>query len=192
MPVDFVRHCTYLYLVTNRFQEYRFQETTTAFHVFDRNIHNTHLYDENEILLQLCQSYFEMKTASCELFVFYSQSAEQLVLLFVFGRILKKQLFGAALSEMRCLVFGDTLYLYCVSAAADDDKVITDRDDDGVRVQALELNCRDSWSSHTLAHVYEMRGEYDKGLSFLENTVNDWQVRRVNRVMAVYLHRKKT
>jgi len=51
MPVDFVRRCTYLYLVTNRFQEYRFQETTTAFHVFDRNIHNTHLYDENEILL---------------------------------------------------------------------------------------------------------------------------------------------
>jgi len=36
-----------------------------------------------------------------------------------------------------------------------------------------------------------MRGEYDKGLSFLENTVNDWQVRRVNRVMALYLHRKK-
>jgi len=30
--------------------------------------------------------------------------------------------------------FGDTVYLYCVTAAADDDKVITDRDDDGVRV----------------------------------------------------------
>jgi len=43
-------------------------------------------------------------------------------------------------------------------------------------MQALELNCRDSWSSHCLAHVYEMKGEYDNGLSFLEQTVNDWQV----------------
>ena len=43
---------------------------TTVEHVFDGNTHNTHLYDENEILLLLFQLYFEAKTASSELFVF--------------------------------------------------------------------------------------------------------------------------
>jgi len=44
--------------------------------VFGSNTHNTHLYDENEILLLLFQLYFEAKTASFELFVRYSYSAE--------------------------------------------------------------------------------------------------------------------
>ena len=43
-------------------------------------------------------------------------------------------------------------------------------------MQALQLNCRDSWSTHCLAHVYEMCGEYDNGLGFLDSTVSDWQV----------------
>ena len=46
-------------------------------------------------------------------------------------------------------------------------------------MQALEVNRRDSWSSHCLAHVYEMQGQYDKGLSFLDRTINDWQVNDV-------------
>lgn len=41
--------------------------------------------------------------------------------------------------------------------------------------KALELNRRDSWSSHTVAHVCEMKGEHDKGLRFLDSTVDDWQ-----------------
>jgi len=44
--------------------------------MFDSNTHNTLLYDENEILLLLFQLYLEAKTASSELFVFYSYSAE--------------------------------------------------------------------------------------------------------------------
>jgi len=40
------------------------------------NTHDTHQYDESEILLLLFQLYFEAKTALSELFVFYSYSAE--------------------------------------------------------------------------------------------------------------------
>ena len=47
-------------------------------------------------------------------------------------------------------------------------------------MKALELNSRDSWSSHTIAHVMEMRGQHDDGLKFLESTVNDWQVSDVS------------
>jgi len=43
-------------------------------------------------------------------------------------------------------------------------------------MKALELNRRDSWSSHTVAHVMEMQGRHDDGLKFLDSTVNDWQV----------------
>jgi len=49
---------------------------TIVVHVFDSNTHSTHLFDENEILLLLCQLYFEATTASPELFVFCSYSAE--------------------------------------------------------------------------------------------------------------------
>jgi len=49
---------------------------TTEVHVFDSNTNNAHLYDKNEILLLLFQLYFEAKTASSELFIFYSYSAE--------------------------------------------------------------------------------------------------------------------
>jgi len=44
--------------------------------VFGSNARNTHMYDENEILLLLLQLYFEAKTASFELFVLYSYSAK--------------------------------------------------------------------------------------------------------------------
>ena len=38
--------------------------------MFDSNTYNTLLCDKNEILLLLFQLYFEVKTASSELFVF--------------------------------------------------------------------------------------------------------------------------
>ena len=49
---------------------------TTVVHVLVSNTHNTCLYDENEILQLLFQLYFETKTASSELLVFYSYLAE--------------------------------------------------------------------------------------------------------------------
>jgi len=41
---------------------------TTVVHVFDSNIHNTHLYDENEILLLLLQLYYEAKQHRLDLY----------------------------------------------------------------------------------------------------------------------------
>ena len=43
-------------------------------------------------------------------------------------------------------------------------------------VQGLSLTPDDAWSVHSLAHVYEMRAEVDKGLKFMEGREKDWQV----------------
>lgn len=39
----------------------------------------------------------------------------------------------------------------------------------------LALTPDDAWAVHAVAHVYEMRAEVDKGLSFLQRTEKDWQ-----------------
>ena len=42
--------------------------------------------------------------------------------------------------------------------------------------QGLEANPSDSWSIHSIAHVFDMRCQVDNGLALLESTVKDWQV----------------
>lgn len=41
-------------------------------------------------------------------------------------------------------------------------------------LKGLELNPRDCWSTHAEAHVMEMEGRQDDGISFLSKTLNDW------------------
>lgn len=43
--------------------------------------------------------------------------------------------------------------------------------------QGLALTPDDAWAVHSVAHVYEMRTEVDKGLSFFQRTEKDWQVK---------------
>jgi tetratricopeptide (TPR) repeat protein len=40
---------------------------------------------------------------------------------------------------------------------------------------ALARNPRDAWSVHALAHVFEMRGAHEAGVSFLTGSSPDWQ-----------------
>jgi hypothetical protein len=40
----------------------------------------------------------------------------------------------------------------------------------------LERNKDDGWATHALAHVYEMTGQFDRGISFLDRTSADWTV----------------
>lgn len=40
----------------------------------------------------------------------------------------------------------------------------------------------DAWSVHSVAHVYEMRAEVDKGLKFMEGREKDWQVTTLGSV----------
>lgn len=42
--------------------------------------------------------------------------------------------------------------------------------------QGLALTPDDAWAVHSIAHVYEMKAEVDKGLKFMESTEKDWQV----------------
>ncbi|XP_076028080.1 tetratricopeptide repeat protein 38 [Genypterus blacodes] len=44
-----------------------------------------------------------------------------------------------------------------------------------VAMEGLALNPGDAWSVHAVAHVYEMTGEVDKGLKFMQGTEKDWQ-----------------
>ncbi|XP_029698014.1 tetratricopeptide repeat protein 38 isoform X1 [Takifugu rubripes] len=44
-----------------------------------------------------------------------------------------------------------------------------------VAMEGLALTPDDAWAVHSLAHVYEMRAEVDKSLSFFERTEKDWQ-----------------
>ncbi|XP_059190348.1 tetratricopeptide repeat protein 38 [Centropristis striata] len=45
-----------------------------------------------------------------------------------------------------------------------------------VAMEGLALVPDDAWSVHSVAHVYEMKAEVDKGLKFMESRENDWQV----------------
>ena len=40
--------------------------------------------------------------------------------------------------------------------------------------RALEIEPRDPWSIHAVAHVMEMQGRIDEGVGFLESRENDW------------------
>uniref|UniRef100_A0A7N8WL46 Tetratricopeptide repeat protein 38 n=1 Tax=Mastacembelus armatus TaxID=205130 RepID=A0A7N8WL46_9TELE len=45
-----------------------------------------------------------------------------------------------------------------------------------VAMEGLALAPDDAWSVHSVAHVYEMTAEMDKGLKFMESREKDWQV----------------
>jgi Tfp pilus assembly protein PilF len=44
--------------------------------------------------------------------------------------------------------------------------------------EGLQMNCSDVWSTHALAHVYEMEGRQEEGVAFLRDTVSNWSVRQ--------------
>ncbi|XP_047209705.1 tetratricopeptide repeat protein 38 [Girardinichthys multiradiatus] len=44
-----------------------------------------------------------------------------------------------------------------------------------VAMEGLALTPDDAWSVHSVAHVYEMKAEVDKGLNFMESREKDWQ-----------------
>uniref|UniRef100_A0A3Q2NYU5 Tetratricopeptide repeat protein 38 n=1 Tax=Fundulus heteroclitus TaxID=8078 RepID=A0A3Q2NYU5_FUNHE len=44
-----------------------------------------------------------------------------------------------------------------------------------VALEGLTLTPDDAWSVHSVAHVYEMKAEVDKGLKFMESREKDWQ-----------------
>ncbi|KAF7663176.1 hypothetical protein LDENG_00216370 [Lucifuga dentata] len=44
-----------------------------------------------------------------------------------------------------------------------------------VAMEGLAVTPDDAWSVHSVAHIYEMRGEVDKGLKFMEGTEKNWQ-----------------
>uniref|UniRef100_A0A915EWJ8 Tetratricopeptide repeat protein 38 n=1 Tax=Ditylenchus dipsaci TaxID=166011 RepID=A0A915EWJ8_9BILA len=39
---------------------------------------------------------------------------------------------------------------------------------------ALEINRQDCWATHAVAHCYEMKGEHDQGIEFMESSNEDW------------------
>ncbi|XP_040894712.1 tetratricopeptide repeat protein 38 [Toxotes jaculatrix] len=45
-----------------------------------------------------------------------------------------------------------------------------------VAMEGLTQAPDDAWSVHSVAHVYEMKAEVDKGLKFMESREKDWQV----------------
>ncbi|XP_044049993.1 tetratricopeptide repeat protein 38 isoform X2 [Siniperca chuatsi] len=45
-----------------------------------------------------------------------------------------------------------------------------------VAMEGLALIPDDAWAVHSVAHVYEMKAEVDKGLTFMEGREKDWQV----------------
>ncbi|XP_077862856.1 tetratricopeptide repeat protein 38-like [Saccoglossus kowalevskii] len=42
-------------------------------------------------------------------------------------------------------------------------------------LQSLELNSRDGWATHTIAHVMEMQCRYDEGIRYLNDTAHNGQ-----------------
>ncbi|KAF3689072.1 Tetratricopeptide repeat protein 38 [Channa argus] len=45
-----------------------------------------------------------------------------------------------------------------------------------VAMEGLAMTPDDAWSVHSVAHVYEMKAEVDKGLKFMKSREKDWQV----------------
>ncbi|AWP08794.1 putative tetratricopeptide repeat protein 38 [Scophthalmus maximus] len=45
-----------------------------------------------------------------------------------------------------------------------------------VALEGLSVTPGDAWAVHSVAHVYEMTAELDKGLKFMESREKDWQV----------------
>jgi len=41
--------------------------------------------------------------------------------------------------------------------------------------KGLEINPNDAWSTHSLAHVLEMMGRADEGVTFMSSTMTDWE-----------------
>ncbi|XP_023215212.1 tetratricopeptide repeat protein 38-like, partial [Centruroides sculpturatus] len=41
-------------------------------------------------------------------------------------------------------------------------------------ITGLEMNSKDAWATHTLAHVYEMEGRVTDGISLFSSTESDW------------------
>ncbi|KAG8579855.1 hypothetical protein GDO81_011077 [Engystomops pustulosus] len=44
-----------------------------------------------------------------------------------------------------------------------------------VASEALTVDPKDSWSVHTIAHVYEMKAKIQEGLTFMEQTESNWK-----------------
>ncbi|XP_076371125.1 tetratricopeptide repeat protein 38-like isoform X1 [Tachypleus tridentatus] len=42
--------------------------------------------------------------------------------------------------------------------------------------KGLELNPRDAWATHALAHVFEMEGRTNEGIAFMSSTVKNWEL----------------
>ncbi|XP_076333010.1 tetratricopeptide repeat protein 38-like isoform X3 [Tachypleus tridentatus] len=42
--------------------------------------------------------------------------------------------------------------------------------------KGLELNPKDGWATHALAHVFEMQGRTTEGIDFLSSTVKNWEL----------------
>ncbi|XP_037033076.1 tetratricopeptide repeat protein 38-like isoform X2 [Bradysia coprophila] len=42
--------------------------------------------------------------------------------------------------------------------------------------KGLECEPKDGWSTHALAHVFEMEGRVDEGISHLSTTLSDWEI----------------
>lgn len=49
--------------------------------------------------------------------------------------------------------------------------------------KAISINPNDVWAIHTMAHIYEMKGEWEEGISFLERT-EEWQN---SELMAIHI-----
>lgn len=45
--------------------------------------------------------------------------------------------------------------------------------------QGLEINPKDAWSTHSVAHVMEMMGRQDEGINFLSGTESNWKTCRM-------------
>uniref|UniRef100_A0A8C8M567 Tetratricopeptide repeat protein 38 n=1 Tax=Oncorhynchus tshawytscha TaxID=74940 RepID=A0A8C8M567_ONCTS len=53
--------------------------------------------------------------------------------------------------------------------------------------EGLALTPEDAWCVHSVAHVYEMKAEVEKGLKFMESTEKDWAVSRRGRASGAML-----
>ena len=64
-------------------------------------------------------------------------------------------------------------------------------------LKALDLNAKDGWATHAIAHVYETECRQAEGISFLKNSHANWSSAHALAVhngwhLALYLDRKST